>query len=84
MAWPLLSRVLTDWNPSAQKQLAIPVALAYDVQFRGHALLTPPAHQNPGLQGWHGRLLAPEDPGLHTHDCGLALCGADAELAVQL
>ena len=84
MALPLLSRVLIDSNPSMQKQSATREALVLEVQFMGHGLLTPVEHQKPGLQGMQGWLLLPVDPGLQMHDCGLALCGADSELAVQL
>jgi hypothetical protein len=83
MALPLLSRVLTDWNPSAQKQSEGCDELAFEVQFMGHALLMPPEHQNPGRQGWQGWLLTPEKPALQKHDCGLEPCGADTAFAVQ-
>ena len=72
MAWPLLSRVLTDSKPSAQKQSAGRVALALDVQFKGHALLAPPEHQKPGRHGLQGWLSVPYVPALQTQDCGLA------------
>ena len=58
--------------------------LALDVQLRGHAFLAPPGHQKPGGHGWHGSLSVPYSPALQKHACGLALCGGDTELAVQL